>query len=142
MITCRCIILNVTIHLYQFFSSMSRALFVLFSYIILHRNWLIDCSQGFGGRKVFFVEKVLMKGRSLICLKRTSDMCMCCYLSKKFVVIWNDCLFLLNDVLKLFSITYRFKTLLKKITKCNNLIKFVKGLKEKNIYIMCEVCLI
>lgn len=109
----RCIILNVTIHLYQFFSSMSRALFVLFSYIILHRNWLIGCSQGFGGRKVFFVEKVLMKGRSLICLKRTSDMCMCCYLSKKFVVIWNDCLFLLNDVLKLFSITYRFKTLLK-----------------------------
>lgn len=50
--------------------------------------------------------------------------------------------FLLNDVLKLFSITYRFKTLLKKITKCNNLIKFVKGLKEKKIYIMCEVCLI
>lgn len=87
------------------------------------------CGKSFNERKKFDLFE-----------KDIRHVCVCCYLSKKLVVIWNDCLFLLNDVLKLFSITYRFKTLLKKITKCNNLIKFVKGLKEKNIYIMCEVC--
>lgn len=76
----------------DFFLLTPRVLFVLFYYIMSHRNWLIDCFEGFDRRKV-------LCGISLNERKRfdlfEKDIWSHVYLSshfKTFVVIWNNCL--------------------------------------------------